>query len=61
MEEELRLLNLIKRHLIAQQKNDNEQGYDKGFNGRTLEHEREHIVDAVLTIEVKLRALANEA
>ena len=53
-EEEIRLLKFIQRHLKIQKRNDTEQGFDKGFNERTLQHERNEVIEAASRLEKML-------
>ena len=53
-EEEIRLLKFIQRHLKIQKRNDTEQGFDKGFNERTLQHERSEVIEAASRLEKML-------
>ena len=60
-EEEIRLLKFIQRHLKIQKRNDTEQGFDKGFNERTLQHERSEVIEAASRLEkMLLSRLPNE-
>ena len=42
------LYDLMKKHIIAQFKNDSETGYDKGYNGASLRQERSEIINKLL-------------
>ena len=42
------LFDLMKKHIVAQFKNDCDTGFSKGYDGATLRHERTELVDKLL-------------
>ena len=42
------LFETMKKHIINQFKNDNETGFQKGYNGKTLQTERAELINKLL-------------
>ena len=55
------LIDEITFHLLKQQKNDNETGYNKGFNGTNLKNERNSVVRKAMLLKEKIIDFENKS